>query len=59
MNRVRTRDVLLAVAIAAGFFVHAIGADWSALSGRGHVILALLGLAGAKIGDARSQCRRR
>ena len=41
----RTRDVVLAVAIAAGFIVHAIGADWSALSESGHVILALLGLA--------------
>ena len=45
MNRMRTRDVVLAVAIAAGFIVHAIGADWSALSASGHVILALLGLA--------------
>ncbi len=45
MNKMRTRDVVLAVAIAAGFIVHAIGADWSALSESGHVILALLGLA--------------
>jgi thiosulfate dehydrogenase (quinone) large subunit len=45
MNRMRTRDVVLAVAIAAGFIVHAIGADWSALPASGHVILALLGLA--------------
>jgi thiosulfate dehydrogenase (quinone) large subunit len=45
MSRMRTRDVALAVAVAAGFIVHAIGADWSALSGSGHVILAILGLA--------------
>jgi thiosulfate dehydrogenase [quinone] large subunit len=44
MNKMRTRDVVLAVALAAGFIIHAIGADWSALSGGGHVILALLGL---------------
>jgi thiosulfate dehydrogenase [quinone] large subunit len=45
MKKMRTRDVVLAVAIAAGFIVHAIGADWSALNASGHVILALLGLA--------------
>jgi thiosulfate dehydrogenase [quinone] large subunit len=45
MNRMRTRDVVLAVVIAAGFIIHAIGADWSALSPGGHVTLALLGLA--------------
>jgi thiosulfate dehydrogenase [quinone] large subunit len=45
MSRMRTRDVVLAVIIAAGFILHAIGADWSVLSPSGHVILALLGLA--------------
>ncbi len=45
MHRMHTRDAVLAVAIAAGFIVHAIGADWSALNASGHVILALLGLA--------------
>jgi thiosulfate dehydrogenase (quinone) large subunit len=45
MNRMRTRDVILAVIIAAGFIIHAIGADWSVLSPGGHVLLALLGLA--------------
>jgi thiosulfate dehydrogenase [quinone] large subunit len=45
MNKMRARDVALAFAIAGGFIIHAIGADWSALSGGGHVLLALLGLA--------------
>jgi len=44
MSRMRTRDVILAVIIAAGFIIHAIGTDLSALSASGHVILAILGL---------------
>lgn len=44
MNRMRTRDVVLAVAIAAGFIIHEIGTDWSALSESLHILVALLGL---------------
>ncbi len=44
MSRMRSRDVILAVIIAAGFIIHAIGTDWSALSGSLRVLLAALGL---------------
>jgi thiosulfate dehydrogenase [quinone] large subunit len=44
MNRMRTRDVVLAALIAIGFVIHEIGTDWSALSESLHVIIAILGL---------------
>jgi thiosulfate dehydrogenase (quinone) large subunit len=44
MSRMRTRDVILAIIIAAGFIIHELGTDLSALSESGHVILAILGL---------------
>src|SRR4051794_33893144 len=44
MNRMRRRDVVLAVIIAAGFIIHEIGTDWSALSESLHVLVAILGL---------------
>jgi len=44
MSRMRGRDVIFAAIIAAGFIIHEIGADWGALSGSLHVILAVLGL---------------
>lgn len=43
-SRMRTRDVVLAVIIALGFVIHAIGTDWSALSESVHAIVAILGL---------------
>jgi thiosulfate dehydrogenase [quinone] large subunit len=45
MSRMRTRDVILAIIIAAGFIIHELGTDLSSLSESGHVILAILGLA--------------
>lgn len=44
MNRMRKRDVILAVLIAAGFIIHEIGTDWSALSESLHAVVAILGL---------------
>ncbi|MGI8688857.1 MAG: DoxX family protein [Thermomicrobiales bacterium] len=44
MSRMRGRDVLFAAIIAVGFIIHEIGADWGALSGSLHVLLAILGL---------------
>jgi len=39
-----TRDVLLAVIIAAGFIIHEVDTDLNARSESGHFILAALGL---------------
>jgi thiosulfate dehydrogenase [quinone] large subunit len=40
----RTRDVILAIVIALGFFVHELASDWEALPSSLRVLLSILGL---------------
>jgi thiosulfate dehydrogenase [quinone] large subunit len=44
MSRMRTRDVVLAVVIAAGFFVHQLATDWGTLTGSLRALLSVLGI---------------